>query len=854
MGLAEGVVRVSFHHEVVRPLPGGRQIRFSLSLQGLSAQLENTAERVSGVEPLSIITPFPPLSLENQQQALQFLRQCRLDISPTHTLAMCPGLFGGMERYAKGAKEHDSDDNSNTYRDNVDSDNNDDVNRNHPNLPPHVAPATIQGYADLSPESEAKILEELEIDYSRLELRPHSKRAAALKGCDPKTVPELVNRLNKIWELLGQPRGIHEKPSKKPKIKGEEAERLQAEALALKQLALEMIWRFVDDKKKSEGTVRQVAELTKCHDISIHAFAIRRLVGAVITFAETTPPYMYKSLTEAVQQADHLEMRDLLDMMGQTFHHIQRTPLNQVNKEVLKSQFGLMAEVLRQMVVRHYSKKANFPAEQKDFLYHTMRAYRNIFKGRPDGDEKEVSNFVRELTEGKHHLEDPDLAYLAVCVKEGVANLDSDRKWVAHVVPFVGDVIAIGAPIAVAVVGGNAAAAIPSLKGFYKFLVHVKKINKTKGNWYLHKLKMELYLDQVKKGNKAEAAEAWSKFRGLLIEEGERLHNWYLLYGISSSLKEVILSVEDADIRQKALTYLKLFMTDKTKWEEFTASFKDIDISITKGGFKNSAKQVIDEIRKLVKSPKYQKKAWGHFEKVHKKASLCLEELFDTGHPEVSPMALKILQDANPETAPKGKSKETLNELTPIENTLLKSTVSESKEWDVQFSEMKSLVSEQRNHSLESTYIPLECTEGGTGMGQPKSLHHTVREFLYGDQKVMLLHGLPGAGKTWFVQWLKHQMWESYDWSGYGFVPSYLSLSGKGVDEKQIMTGGLKEYLDDKTIKYIKTKRKFLFIFDGYNEGGLTENLYSNYELWNWPPIEIYCCFNYQLYQAHRKF
>jgi len=105
-----------------------------------------------------------------------------------------------------------------------------------------------------------------------------------------------------------------------------------------------------------------------------------------------------------------------------------------------------------------------------------------------------------------------------------------------------------------------------------------------------------------------------------------------------------------------------------------------------------------------------------------------------------------------------------------------------------------------------------------------------VNEFITGDQKVFLLLGESGAGKSTFNRQLERDMWQKYQEGG--LIPLYINLPAIDKPEKDMITKQLRKALfTEPQIKELKDHRQFILICDGYDESHQTHNLYTDNRL-----------------------
>ncbi|KAK3823459.1 MAG: WD40-repeat-containing domain protein [Benniella sp.] len=110
------------------------------------------------------------------------------------------------------------------------------------------------------------------------------------------------------------------------------------------------------------------------------------------------------------------------------------------------------------------------------------------------------------------------------------------------------------------------------------------------------------------------------------------------------------------------------------------------------------------------------------------------------------------------------------------------------------------------------------------------SLMEKVKEFLDSDQKVFLLLGDSGAGKSTFSRELEFHLWKSYKKSGR--IPLYISLPAIDKPEHDMIAKQLRRAnFSEAQIREMKLYREFILICDGYDESQQTHNLYMSNRL-----------------------
>jgi len=110
-------------------------------------------------------------------------------------------------------------------------------------------------------------------------------------------------------------------------------------------------------------------------------------------------------------------------------------------------------------------------------------------------------------------------------------------------------------------------------------------------------------------------------------------------------------------------------------------------------------------------------------------------------------------------------------------------------------------------------------------------LMEKVQEFLSSEQKVFLLLGDSGAGKSTFSRELEFELWQSYK-SKTGRIPLHINLPTIEKPEHDMIAKQLRRTeFTEPQIREMKNHRKFILICDGYDESQQTHNLYMSNEL-----------------------
>jgi WD40 repeat protein len=110
-------------------------------------------------------------------------------------------------------------------------------------------------------------------------------------------------------------------------------------------------------------------------------------------------------------------------------------------------------------------------------------------------------------------------------------------------------------------------------------------------------------------------------------------------------------------------------------------------------------------------------------------------------------------------------------------------------------------------------------------------LMEKVKKFLDSDQKVFLLMGDSGTGKSTFNKELEFELWQSYT-SKTGRIPLHINLPAIDKPEQDMIAKQLRRTeFTELQIREMKRHRKFILICDGYDESQQLHNLYLSNQL-----------------------
>ncbi|KAF9974257.1 hypothetical protein BGZ65_008830, partial [Modicella reniformis] len=139
---------------------------------------------------------------------------------------------------------------------------------------------------------------------------------------------------------------------------------------------------------------------------------------------------------------------------------------------------------------------------------------------------------------------------------------------------------------------------------------------------------------------------------------------------------------------------------------------------------------------------------------------------------------------------------------------------------------LRLLRKQRLSEQVDAIYIPPQAKASLQATDDTRfPLMEKVKEFLSSDQKVFLLLGDSGAGKSTFDRALECDLWKTYK-SKTGRIPLHINLPAIDRPEYDMIAKHLrKAEFTEPQIKEMKLHRNFILICDGYDESQLIHNL-----------------------------
>ncbi|KAF9351997.1 hypothetical protein BGX34_000238 [Mortierella sp. NVP85] len=141
---------------------------------------------------------------------------------------------------------------------------------------------------------------------------------------------------------------------------------------------------------------------------------------------------------------------------------------------------------------------------------------------------------------------------------------------------------------------------------------------------------------------------------------------------------------------------------------------------------------------------------------------------------------------------------------------------------------LKKLRLKERHSSV---YIPVHAKASLLAHDETRfPLMEKIKGWLANYQKVFLLLGDSGSGKSTFNRELERELWESYEPKG--LIPLHINLALIDKPESDMIAKQLRmANFTESQIQELKIHRKFILICDGYDENQQAQNLYTSNRL-----------------------
>lgn len=144
-------------------------------------------------------------------------------------------------------------------------------------------------------------------------------------------------------------------------------------------------------------------------------------------------------------------------------------------------------------------------------------------------------------------------------------------------------------------------------------------------------------------------------------------------------------------------------------------------------------------------------------------------------------------------------------------------------------------------------YIPVRGAYYRSQERDAFDLEIRVQEFLQSSQRVLLLLGTAGSGKSTFNRFIEKRLWQDYEPGKR--IPLFISLPSISHPETDLLTKHFTRLgFSSREIAILKAKYSFVFILDGYDEmedvikERMLVNLYQTNHLEDWDARTVIAC------------
>ena len=146
-------------------------------------------------------------------------------------------------------------------------------------------------------------------------------------------------------------------------------------------------------------------------------------------------------------------------------------------------------------------------------------------------------------------------------------------------------------------------------------------------------------------------------------------------------------------------------------------------------------------------------------------------------------------------------------------------------------SHLRHLMKQRLKGENKSVYIPPRAKAGLNASDDARfSLMARIGEFIASEQKVFLLLGDSGAGKSTFIRALECDLWKLYKKGDP--IPLHINLPAINKPDQDMIAKQLRRSeFSESQIRELKIHRQFILICDGYDESQQTHNLYTTNRL-----------------------
>ncbi len=291
----------------------------------------------------------------------------------------------------------------------------------------------------------------------------------------------------------------------------------------------------------------------------------------------------------------------------------------------------------------------------------------------------------------------------------------------------------------------------------------------------------------------------FTEFEGLVRTVLCRRHPAFQ-WGVCERLGQIAANpLWDADTRQSALNFLSELYTNDTDWEP-QADVKQWIIKILLHLSDKSVKSVSAAAAKTM------------LIKLEKTGDAATQELYN-----------KCQEEAH--------SQYPLNVVLPLSaSSSLLDRVQNKPDVEV---DLRKLRRQRLKERGDDVYISPQAKPSLKASDKTLfDLKARVNEFLDGEQKVMLLLGDSGSGKSSFNRRLEKDLWQAYTPKQNQRIPLFINLPAIDKPDQDLIPKHLRRAgFTEPQIRELKERHQFVLICDGYDESQQTHNLYTSNQL-----------------------
>ncbi|UAW64649.2 pentapeptide repeat-containing protein [Mycoavidus sp. HKI] len=613
------------------------------------------------------------------------------------------------------------------------------------------------------------------------------------------STPQLVYCLSLLPSVSLEHRSLNEKESDWSQALAKD----EVEQKRLRSLATNLIREFIEDPLQEATTVAEMVYLAPVLEQEHFKKLIAQCVDGINQSVLLDSPLL-EGLAQLIQHTtpgyltedDLAKILKLLDARLEDTHGQSTDPIYQLTRTV--------SHVLDAMADSHVM------GVKREALHAPLSAY----------------------LEGLKSSDDPYLVYQAAYAAQALLYVPNDEMLLDAVQRIGGKILGGAAEIVSAIKGFDLNGFIDGLKSIQEGVGGIVIAAKTLKEGYDTVMSLkesgQSFLESLQEGYSFDRKSAWYpalQVADQLLQKG-RLADFKELvcaapcrrasafqWGVCERLAQLAANpLWDAGIRQSALDFLGALYKDDATWGHH-ANVKQWIIKILM--------HLADSSERTLKSKISLKASEKSFE-----IAVAAKTLLKALKKSEDAKKQKLYEDCIKEG--KGRCPYTLNVGPPLlASPSLLDRIQNKPDVETDLRKLKRqrlkersggvYVSPQAKHSLKARDTALF------------DLTQKVNDFLDNNQKVMLLLGDSGAGKSTFNRALETALWDVYETAEDPSIPLFINLPAIDKPEQDLIPKQLRKAgFTEPQIRALKEHHKFVLICDGYDESQQTHNLYTN--------------------------